>query len=97
MVRSCWLALDKQGLFGNNPDFRVKEVAIKNLLRGCGLHTAREPRPGTRGINGVRDPLPFRSEPNNLLEDSLPFLIHSPTGLENNGSEVVIRVLKGAR
>ena len=92
MVRSCWLVKDKLGLFENNPDFRVKEVAIKNLLRGCGLHTAREPRPGTRGINGVRDPLPFGSEPNNLLQDSLSFLIHSSAGLENYWSEVVIRV-----
>src|ERR1700759_5351224 len=50
----------KQGLRRVNRDLRIKEVTVENLLRGCSLHTAREPRPGTRGVNGVRNPFPFR-------------------------------------
>ena len=43
----------------------------------------------------MSNPLPFRSEPNYLLENGLPFLIHSSTGLENYWRKVVVRVLKG--
>ena len=43
----------------------------------------------------MSDPLPLRGKPNNLFEDSLPFLIQSTTGLENHRGKIVIRMNKG--
>jgi hypothetical protein len=49
---------DEQVLIKNVRDFGpIHKVAIKNLLSGSCLNTAREPRPGTSGIDRVGDPL----------------------------------------
>ena len=49
---------DEQELIKNVRDFGpIYKVAIKNLLSGSCLNTAREPSPSTCGIDRVGDPL----------------------------------------
>ena len=84
---------DEQELIKNvtNLQSRDSEFAERKLLE----HSKRAEPKHERHRPCGDDPLTLRGESNNLLQDSLSFLVQSATSLEDNWGEIVIGMNKG--